>query len=72
MGKISKGVDCSVSNCTNSAVRSMSSKNVDSSEFSISSDSNKVYFCTEHYKSWKNIDFCPIKIIKYENIYSYP
>ena len=53
MGKISKGVDCSVSNCTNSAVRSMSSKNVDSSEFSISSDSNKVYFCTEHYKSWK-------------------
>tara|TARA_B100001765_G_C19241814_1_gene222849 strand:- start:202 stop:405 length:204 start_codon:yes stop_codon:yes gene_type:complete len=53
MGKISKGVDCSVSSCTNSAMRSMSSKNVDSSEFSISSDSNKVYFCTEHYKSWK-------------------
>ena len=53
MGKISKGVECSLDNCSNSAVKSISSKNVDSSKFSISSDSHKVYFCTEHYKSWK-------------------
>ena len=53
MGKISKGIEGSLDNCSNSAVKSISSKNVDSSEFSISSDSNKVYFCTEHYKFWK-------------------
>ena len=53
MGKISKGVECSLDNCSNSAVKSISSKNVDSSEFPISLDSNKVYFCTEHYKLWK-------------------
>ena len=23
---------------------------------------------SRHYKSWKNIGFCPIKIIKYEDI----
>ena len=23
---------------------------------------------SDHYKSWKNINFCPIKIIKYEDI----
>ena len=53
MGKISKGVECSLDGCSSSAIRSISSKNVDSNEFSISSDSNKVYFCTEHYKLWK-------------------
>ena len=53
MGKISKGVECSLNDCSSSAIRSINSKNVDSNEFSISSDSNKVYFCTEHYKSWK-------------------
>ena len=54
MGKISKGVECSLDGCSSSAIRSINIKNVDSNEFSISSDSNKVYFCNEHYKSWKN------------------
>ncbi len=53
MGKIRKGVECSLNDCSSFAIRSINSKNVDSNEFSISSDSNKVYFCTEHYKSWK-------------------
>ena len=53
MGKISKGVECSLNDCSSSAIRSINSKNVDSNQFPTSSDSNKVYFCTEHYKSWK-------------------
>ena len=27
---------------------------------------------SSHYKSWKNISFCPIKIIKYEDLLAYP
>ena len=53
MGKISKGVECSLNDCSSSAIRSINSKNVDSDQFPISSASNKVYFCNEHYKSWK-------------------
>ena len=53
MGKISKGVECSLNDCSSSAIRSINSKNVDSEQFPVSSDSNKVYFCNEHYKSWK-------------------
>ena len=53
MGKISKGVECSLNDCSSSAIRSINSKNGDSEQFPISSDSNKVYFCNEHYKSWK-------------------
>ena len=53
MGKISKGVECSLNDCSSSAIRSINSKNVDSNQFPTSSDSNKVYFCNEHYKSWK-------------------
>ena len=53
MGKISKGVECSLNDCSSSAIRSINRKNVDSEQFPVSSNSNKVYFCTEHYKSWK-------------------
>lgn len=53
MGKISKGIDCSIDSCDTLAKRSVSRKNLGSSDFSISSNSNRVYLCSEHYKSWK-------------------
>ena len=53
MGKIQKGIVCSVDNCDNSAIRSKSKKSIDSDILSISSDANKAYLCKTHYKDWK-------------------
>ena len=53
MGKIQKGIVCSVDNCDNSAIRSKSKKSIDSDILSISSDANNAYLCKTHYKDWK-------------------
>lgn len=53
MGRVDKGVSCSVSGCENSAERSMSgSKAAMAPDMGLNS-AKRVYLCHEHYKEWK-------------------
>jgi hypothetical protein len=53
LGKISKGVKCSVSSCKNEAVRSLSAEKVRSVGLNINSGERRAYLCKEHYKEYK-------------------
>ncbi|HXQ93121.1 MAG TPA: hypothetical protein VN739_08955, partial [Nitrososphaerales archaeon] len=52
LGKIGKGVSCSVTGCKNPAERSISRDQMGGSGLSVSGD-RRVYLCHEHYKVWK-------------------
>jgi hypothetical protein len=52
LGRVDKGVKCSVSGCGNKAVRSISAAKVRSSGFSIGTE-RRAYLCKEHYKEYK-------------------
>ncbi|MHB1909506.1 MAG: hypothetical protein ACYCQJ_11660 [Nitrososphaerales archaeon] len=52
MGKIEKGVKCSVTGCSQDAERSMSRNQLGNSGLSVSSD-RRAFLCHEHYKTWK-------------------
>ncbi len=52
MGKVSKGISCSVNGCTNNAVRSLDMHKVKSVGLDVSG-SKRAYLCSEHYKEWK-------------------
>ncbi|HVB12474.1 MAG TPA: hypothetical protein VNE86_05025 [Nitrososphaerales archaeon] len=52
MGKVGKGVNCSVSNCKNPAERSISREQIGSSGLSVSGD-RRAFLCHDHYKIWK-------------------
>jgi len=53
MGRIAKGVKCSVSGCNKDAVRSISSAKAKSAGLNISSGERRAYLCKEHYKEYK-------------------
>jgi hypothetical protein len=54
MGKVDKGVKCSVLGCNNQAERSLSySRASMANSLNLDKTSNKVYLCKEHYKIWK-------------------
>ncbi|MFQ5941206.1 MAG: hypothetical protein ACE5KA_05865 [Nitrososphaerales archaeon] len=53
MGKISKGVNCSVNACNNSAVRSLNSNRVKDVGLTVNTGTKQSYLCKEHYKEWK-------------------
>ncbi|MCS6767650.1 MAG: hypothetical protein RMJ59_02970 [Candidatus Nitrosocaldus sp.] len=52
MGKVGKGVRCSVVECGNNAVRSLDSGKVRGSGLDVG-EGKRVYLCEEHYKQWK-------------------
>ncbi|MGI0078122.1 MAG: hypothetical protein ACRECH_00675 [Nitrososphaerales archaeon] len=52
MGKVGKGVNCSVTGCTNAAERSMNREVVANSGLKVSGE-RRVFLCHEHYKIWK-------------------
>lgn len=52
MGKVSKGVSCSVEGCTNNAIRSIDAAKVRKVGLEVSA-SKRAYLCNEHYKLWK-------------------
>ena len=52
MGKVSKGVNCSVSGCNKVAVRSVSTDKAHAAKLNISSV-RRAYICDEHYKELK-------------------
>ncbi|MDQ4072943.1 MAG: hypothetical protein M3162_01425 [Thermoproteota archaeon] len=54
MGKVEKGVTCSVIGCDGSADRSMSlAKAKMSPDLDFDNSKKRVYLCREHYKDWK-------------------
>ena len=52
MGKIDKGVKCSVSGCEKDAVRSISAGKVTAAGLNVESE-RRAYLCKDHYKEFK-------------------
>lgn len=53
MGRIGKGVKCSVSGCGKEAARSISTERVKSAGLKVGSSEKRAYLCREHYKEFK-------------------
>jgi len=56
MGRISKGVACSVEGCGERAVHSLSleeTRVLESKGYSLTAIHGRVYLCEKHYKEWK-------------------
>ena len=52
MGRIDKGVKCSVSGCNNYAIRSLPTDKVKSAGLKVG-ESRRAFLCKEHYKEFK-------------------
>jgi hypothetical protein len=55
MGRVDKGVNCSVVGCGNQAERSMSGIKASMASDLGLGGSKRVYLCRDHYKEWKNL-----------------
>lgn len=53
MGRIDKGITCTIGGCKNTAERSLSFEQISKSNLKASNASRRVYLCHEHYKQWK-------------------
>jgi hypothetical protein len=53
LGRIDKGVKCSVSGCSRGAIRSLSTVKAKSAGLNVSSSEKRAYLCREHYKEFK-------------------
>jgi hypothetical protein len=53
LGRIDKGVKCSVAGCNREAARSISTGKAKSAGFNVSSSEKRAYLCREHYKEFK-------------------
>jgi len=53
LGRIDKGVKCSISGCSSEAVRSISAEKVRSAGLKIGSSEKRAYLCKQHYKEYK-------------------
>lgn len=53
MGRIDKGVKCSVTGCNKEAARSISTGRVKSAGLKVASSEKRTYLCKEHYKELK-------------------
>lgn len=52
MGRIDKGVKCSVSGCSSEAARSISAEKVKTAGLKVGNE-KRAYLCKEHYKDFK-------------------
>jgi len=52
MGRVSKGVKCTVTGCGNDAVRSLSTEKVKAAGLKVG-EVRRAYLCREHYKEFK-------------------
>lgn len=52
MGRVAKGVKCSVVGCDKEAVRSLSTEKVSSAGLKVG-EARRAYLCKEHYKEFK-------------------
>jgi hypothetical protein len=53
VGRIEKGVKCSVSGCGREAARSISVDKVKAAGLNVSSGEKRAFICREHYKEYK-------------------
>lgn len=53
MGRIDKGVKCSVAGCGGEAIRSLARDKVASAGLNVGSSERRAYLCKEHYKEYK-------------------
>ena len=53
MGKVDKGVSCSVAGCSEKAVRSLSRSELAGSGLNVGGEGRRAYLCRDHYKTWK-------------------
>lgn len=53
MGRVAKGVKCSVSGCSKETIRSLSAAKVRSAGLDVSGSERRAYLCKEHYKEYK-------------------
>jgi hypothetical protein len=53
MGKVEKGVACSVTGCQDKGERSVGRDTISGSGLTIGTDGRRVYLCHLHYKAWK-------------------
>ena len=54
MGRVDKGVNCSIQGCDQTAQRSMSgSKASMALNLDLDSTSKRIYLCKAHYREWK-------------------
>jgi hypothetical protein len=53
LGRIGKGVQCSVSGCSKDGIRSLATEKAKSAGLNVSSGQKRVYLCKEHYKEFK-------------------
>lgn len=53
MGRVDKGVKCSVSGCGKEAIRSLSTEKVKSAGLNVGSGERRAYLCKQHYKEYK-------------------
>jgi len=53
MGKVEKGVACSVTGCKNPSERSVGREQLAGSGLTAGGEGRRVYLCHDHYKVWK-------------------
>ena len=53
LGRVDKGVKCSVSGCSREAIRSLSAEKVRSAGLNVGGSERRAYLCKEHYKEYK-------------------
>jgi hypothetical protein len=53
LGKVKKGVQCSILNCNKPAVKSISKEKLSEAKLSSTSTTGRAYLCEEHYKMFK-------------------
>jgi thymidine kinase len=53
VGRIDKGVKCSVSGCGREAARSISAEKARAAGLNVGSGEKRAYICKEHYKEFK-------------------
>jgi len=53
LGKVDKGVNCSVEGCQNKAIRSIAFKKAVEAGLRFSRESRRAYLCEDHYKEFK-------------------
>jgi hypothetical protein len=54
MGRVDKGINCSIQGCDQTAERSMSGTKARMAiDLVVNSSNKRVYLCKSHYKEWK-------------------
>jgi hypothetical protein len=53
MGKVDKGVACSITGCKNQSERSIGRDQLTGSGLTAGGEGRRAYLCHDHYKAWK-------------------